>query len=263
MNLRFEGRRVVITGGANGIGLAAARAFQQAGAEPIILDLESERPQAVAASFGGRGYAVDVTSRESIEEAFEQAGIPQVAVINAGIAPQAPVEQTSEQMWRRVLDVNLTGAFFALQAAAKRMKTARNGAIVLTASTNCFDGEASLVAYNSSKAALLGLLHTAANELGPYGIRVNAVCPGLIRTRLTEAYFNSPEVLKEYFRHIPLGRGGTPEEVANAILFLASPAASYVTGAALLVDGGQMAAKYSTWNESTADFEIDRWRLKP
>ena len=134
--------------------------------------------------------------------------------------------------------------------------------MIITASTNSYDGEASLIAYNASKAGLLGILHTAANELGPWQIRVNAVCPGLIRTRLTERHFSAPEILKEYFRAIPLGRGGEADEVANAIAFLASDLASYITGAALLVDGGQMAAKFGTWSEETAEFGGGRWRLR-
>ncbi len=136
---------------------------------------------------------------------------------------------------------------------------------MLTASTNSYDGEAGLVAYNASKAGVLGILHTAANELGPYQIRVNAVCPGLIRTRLTQAHFDNPAVLKNYFQHIPLGRGGEADEVANAAVFLASGSASYITGATLLVDGGQMAAKFGTWDEETGVFsggpmEVERDR---
>jgi NAD(P)-dependent dehydrogenase (short-subunit alcohol dehydrogenase family) len=120
------------------------------------------------------------------------------------------------------------------------------------------DGEAGFAAYNASKAGLLGILHTVANELGPYGIRVNAVCPGLIRTRLTQHWFSNAEIIKPYFRHIALGRGGEPEEVAHAIAFLAS----YITGAALLVEGGQMAAKFGAWNEESAEFPGDRWKLR-
>ena len=131
----------------------------------------------------------------------------------------------------------------------------------MTASTNSYDGEPQLTAYNASKAGLLGLLHTAANELGPYGIRVNAVCPGLIRTPLTESHFSNPGLLKDYFRQIPLGRGGETEEVANAAVFLASELASYITGATLFVDGGQMCSKFATWGDLDAEFSGDRWRL--
>jgi NAD(P)-dependent dehydrogenase (short-subunit alcohol dehydrogenase family) len=152
--------------------------------------------------------------------------------------------------------------FHTVQAAARLMKARRGGAIVLTASTNSYDGEARYTAYNASKAGLLGLVHTAANELGPHQIRVNAVCPGLIRTRLTERHYASPEILRDYFRHIPLGRGGEPVEVAQAIVFLASRLASYITGATLFVDGGQMASKFGTWTDATADFGDGQWRLR-
>ncbi len=155
--------------------------------------------------------------------------------------------------------MNLTGAFDTVQIAAARMKTARRGAIVLTASTNSFDGEADLIAYNASKAGLLGILHTAANELGPYGIRINAICPGLIRTRLTAGSFADPAVISDYFKHIALGRGGEPEEVAQAALFLASDLASYITGTTLVVDGGQLASKFGTWGKPGDHFDGQRW----
>ena len=105
-------------------------------------------------------------------------------------------------------------------------------------------------------------MHTAANELGPFQIRVNAVCPGLIRTRLTEPHFANPKVLRKYFQQIPLGRGGEPDEVAQASVFLASDLASYITGATLFVDGGQMASKFGTWTEDTAEFREGRWQLR-
>ncbi len=131
--------------------------------------------------------------------------------------------------------------------------------MVITASTNSFDGEADLVAYNASKAGLLGLVHTAANELGPYGIRINAVCPGLIRTRLTASSFSNPAVIADYFKHVALGRGGAPEEVAQAVLFLASDQASYITGTTLVVDGGQLASKFGTWGKEGDRFDGQRW----
>jgi len=251
-----------VTGGANGIGFAAARALAAGGARLWIFDLEREQPEKVAASLGGHSCLVDVTDRASIDAAFECSGPPDIVVANAGMGSWAPFEETSVDNWNRVLAVNLGGVFHTVQAAAIRMKPLRRGSIVITASTNSYDGEATLVAYNASKAGILGVLHTTANELGPWGIRVNAVCPGLIRTRLTGEIFASPAVLKDYFRDIPLGRGGAPEEVGNAIAFLASDLASYITGAALVVDGGQMAAKFGTWNEQIAEFADDHWKLR-
>ena len=105
-------------------------------------------------------------------------------------------------------------------------------------------------------------MRTAANELGVYGIRINAVCPGLIRTRLTEGHFTNTELIRDYFRHIPLGRGGEPSEVASAVAFLASDAASFITGTTLVVDGGQMATKFGPWSEEVGEFTGGKWRLR-
>ena len=232
------------------------------GAYVIIADLERERPADAAAKIGGRGVVVDVTDARSVDEAI--GGIPalDIVVANAGGAGEAELTETSDAVWQRLVSINLTGVFHTVRAAARAMKARRRGAIVITASTNSFDGEANLGAYNATKHGVLGILRTAANELGPHGIRVNAVCPGLIRTRLTERHFATPELLREYFRHIPMGRGGEVEEVGNAIAFLASDLASYITGAALLVDGGQMAGKYGIWNENMAEFSGGRWTLR-
>jgi NAD(P)-dependent dehydrogenase (short-subunit alcohol dehydrogenase family) len=255
----FHGRNVVVTGGANGIGLAICRKMIAAGARVWISDVPSENPAGVAESIGAQACICDVTDRPSLERAFAHVDIPDVVVVNAGIGGLASVGETTPDAWNRTLAVNLTGAFYTLQLAGQRMKSARKGSIVLTASTNSFDGEPDLVAYNASKAGLLGLLRTAANEWGPWGIRINAVCPGLIRTRLTASSFSNPAVLSEYFRHIPLGRGGEPEEVAQAVLFLASDLASYITGTTLIVDGGQMASKFGTWGNEADHFDGQRW----
>lgn len=262
MNLDFSSKIAVITGGANGIGRATARLLAASGARVFILDLASENPQETAAAIGATGLAIDVQDEHSIHDAFQQIGTPDIVSINAGIAPTALIEDTSLALWQRMISINLTGAFLTLRTAASLMKPQRKGAIVLTASTNSWDGEATLIAYNASKAGILGILHTAANELGPHGIRVNAVCPGLIHTRLTAMYYEKTDALKEYFRHIPMGRGGTPEEVANSIAFLASDAASFINGATLVVDGGQIAAKYSLWNDEIAEFKDNAWKLK-
>jgi NAD(P)-dependent dehydrogenase (short-subunit alcohol dehydrogenase family) len=258
VHIDFTGKSAIVTGGANGIGLAIARCLASAGAAVSILDLATENPAGVAKSFGGQGYEADVTNRRSLESAFERAGVPDVVIIAAGISSTTPLNETTEELWNRTLAVNLSGAFHTLQLAGQKMEGG-GGSVVLIASTNSYDGEPYLSAYNASKAGLLGLLHTAANELGPHGIRVNAVCPGLIRTRLTAPVFSNSGALAAYFRHIPLGRGGEPEEVAKAVLFLSSDAASYITGATLLVDGGQMASKFGTWTEENAKFDGQRW----
>jgi NAD(P)-dependent dehydrogenase (short-subunit alcohol dehydrogenase family) len=257
--MTFHGKTVVVTGGANGIGLAISRNIAAAGGSVWIFDLKSEDPAEAARSIGARAWICDVTDRSSMERGFDEAGIPDVVVVNAGIVRHASVMDTTADIWNRTLAVNLSGAFQTVQIAVARMKGAREGSIVLTASTNSFDGEADLVAYNASKAGLLGIVHTAANELGPYGIRINAVCPGLIRTRLTAPSFSNPSVISDYFKHIALGRGGEPEEVAQAVMFLASDLASYITGTTLVVDGGQMASKFGTWGKETDRFDGQRW----
>jgi NAD(P)-dependent dehydrogenase (short-subunit alcohol dehydrogenase family) len=255
----FQGKNVVVTGGASGIGLAISRSMAAAGGRVWIFDLESVKPAEAARSIGAQACIADVTDRGSLERAFDKAGIPDVVAVNAGIGGVTPILDTTVDLWNQTLAVNLTGAFDTLQIAAERMKRLRKGSIVLTASTNSFDGEADLVAYNASKAGLLGILRTAANELGPYGIRVNAVCPGLIRTRLTASSFSNPAVISGYFKHIALGRGGEPEEVAQAVMFLASDSASYITGATLAVDGGQMASKFGTWGKDSDSFDGQCW----
>lgn len=259
-SMNFHGRHAVVTGGANGIGLAISRRLAEAGAAVRIFDLARENPAEAAAGMGATACIADVTDRESLERAFAGGPAPDVVVVNAGAVGIAELTETTPELWNHTLAVNLTGAFHTVQIAARRMKPLRRGAIVLTASTNSFDGEAGLTAYNATKAGLLGILHTAANELGPYGIRVNAVCPGLIRTRLTAAAFSDPAVISGYFRHIALGRGGEPDEVAQAALFLASDLASYITGATLAVDGGQLASKFGTWGGDADRFDGQRWR---
>ncbi len=252
----FSGKRAVVTGGAHGIGRETVRALVAGGAEVAVLDREAPED-------GGVGFfPVDVTDGEAVAAALRAFGAPDIVVANAGTGPAADLTATTREQWDRTLAVNLTGVFHTVQAAARAMIPLGRGAIVLTASTNAYDGEASLIAYNASKAGLLGILHTAANELGPHGIRVNAVCPGLIRTRMSQRQFDDPGYLRPYFQHIPLGRGGEPAEVAAAIAFLASDQASYITGAALPVDGGQLATKFGTWTEATASFDGGRWRLR-
>lgn len=250
MHIDLQGRHAIVTGGSHGIGLAMSQTLAACGAHVTVFDLESAPP-------------VDVTQRASLDAAFDRVPVPDIVMINAGTGIVRPLAETTREVWDKTLALNLTAAFETLQAAAARMRAAkRPGAIVLTASTNSYDGEENLIAYNATKAGVLGLLHTAANELGPDGIRVNAINPGLIRTRLTASSFDNEGVIKEYFRAIPLGRGGWPEEVAKAAVFLASDWASYITGATLLVDGGQMACKFGPWRDEEAEFRDSRWQRR-
>ena len=250
MQIDLAGRHAIVTGGSHGIGLAIVDALTACGAQVTVFDLEAATP-------------VDVTKSADLHAAFVAVPVPDIVMINAGGVTVRSLAETTREVWDRTIALNLTAAFETLQAAARRMRAAgRPGSIVITASTNSYDGEENLIAYNSTKAGLLGLLHTAANELGPDGIRVNAVNPGLIRTRLTASAFENESVSKEYFRAIPLGRGGLPEEVAKAAVFLASDWASYITGATLLVDGGQMACKFGPWKDADAEFMGDRWQKK-
>jgi len=263
MQIDFSGKLAVVTGGANGIGLAIAKQLAASRASTYILDLERERPAEIAAAFGAHGIIADCSDRAQIERVFGSLpSAPDVVMANAGMVIEGEFLSVDPKAWDRTIALNLTGAFHTVQVAARAMKTLRRGAIVLTASTNSFDGEQRLTAYNASKAGLLGLLHTAANELGPHCIRVNAVCPGLIRTRLTQPSFDNAAIIQDYFRHIALGRGGEPDEVAKAAVFLASDLASYITGATLFVDGGQMAAKFGAWSEETAEFNGGKWSLR-
>ncbi len=257
--MNFQGKNAIVTGGANGIGLAISRGIAAAGGSVWIFDLASANPAEAAQLIGAQACIADVADRQSLQGAFDAVPVPDVVIVNAGIGPTASLPETTPDTWSRTLAVNLTGAFNTVQIAAERMKGVRRGAIVITASTNSFDGEADLIAYNASKAGLLGILHTAANELGPYGIRINAVCPGLIRTRLTASSFSNPNLISDYFKHIALGRGGEPEEVAEAVMFLASDLASYITGTTLVVDGGQMASKFGTWGKNKDRFDGQRW----
>jgi NAD(P)-dependent dehydrogenase (short-subunit alcohol dehydrogenase family) len=254
MKIDLTGQTAVVTGGAHGIGLETARALRECGARVVVADLAETREFPY--------LKLDVTDVAAVDAVFTELSNVDIVVANAGIGGEAQLDEHSPEQWNAILAVNLTGVFHTVQAAARRMKPRRRGAIVLTASKNSFDGERWLTAYNATKHGVLGILRTAANELGPYGIRINAVCPGFIRTRLTEAGFANPEYMREYARHLPLGRGGEPEEVARVIAFLASPLASYMTGAAVVIDGGQLAAKFGIWNDDNAKFVEDHWELK-
>jgi NAD(P)-dependent dehydrogenase (short-subunit alcohol dehydrogenase family) len=243
------GHRVaVVTGAFGGIGAAVVRALAEAGAHVALLDTrpaDSGAAAAAAVEAAGRRAAViaaDVASETSVESAFQEIrrrlGEPGILVNNAGITDDAILWRMSTASWRRVLDVNLTGPFLMMRAAIPAMRAAGWGRIVNVASINAERGKAGQANYAASKAGLIALTRTAARELGPRGITVNAVAPGFIETAMTAAL---PEAIRRRaVEESALGRLGKPEDVAAAIVFLSSEAAGHVTGQVLRVDGGQL-----------------------
>lgn len=232
------------------MGRATALRFAKEGARVLVADVESENAEKVAAEIrAGKGQAVatqvDVRQGASVDamiaRAVQEFGRIDILCSIAGIVHNDAFLDLPQDHWDRTLAVNLTGVFLCGQAAARQMvKQGGGGKIVNMASTNGLVGEAELAHYNASKFGVVGLTMTMAIELAPHHINVNAVCPGLIRTRMTTPYMSIPGYHEDYMRKIPMERIGEPEEVASVFLFLASDDASYVTGTTVVVDGGQL-----------------------
>jgi 3-oxoacyl-[acyl-carrier protein] reductase len=247
---RLENKKAIITGSARGIGKAIARKFLQEGAHVFLVDIQEERllkTRDELASLGGevQTYIADVSKKAQVQSLRETVlktwGEVDILVNNAGIAIVENFLDLKEENWDRTLEVNLKSMFLVSQVVAREMvKRGRGGAIVNMASTNGLLGEAGLAHYNASKAGVILLTKTLAIELAPYNIRVNCVCPGFIKTELAaEAGFDDT-FIAEYVKKIPLNRHGKPEEVANVFAFLASDEASFITGASIVIDGGQI-----------------------
>lgn len=241
-DLSFAGKRVVVTGGASGIGLATAQRFRRGEATVAIIDLP--RPlQGMGSESGLELVAADVSNPDSVAEAF--AGLDQtlggidVLVANAGISVRRPVLDIPATEWQQVIATNLDGTFFCAQAAAKRMAAMDGGVILMAASTNAKAGHPGYAHYNASKAGVALLARTMARELAP-NVRVNAVCPGYVWTPMQQAEYTD-EMVEQVNQNIPIGRHADAEELAAVYCFLASDGASYVTGAEIVVDGGELA----------------------
>jgi NAD(P)-dependent dehydrogenase (short-subunit alcohol dehydrogenase family) len=236
---------VLVTGGAQGIGRAVAARFAAAGAGVVILDVDAELASLTAAELGDRMRARggDVADRADVRAAVEECvrafGRIDVLVAVAGIADVRPLLDVTDYDWDRVIDINLTGVFRCTQEAGRAMASAGGGSIVVIASTNAFWVEQNLAAYNTSKGGVVAFVRSAALDLAPRGIRVNAVAPGVVRTRISDWVIDDPELGPQYLDKIPLRRFGEVGDVAAAVEYLASPEASYITGHTLVVDGGQ------------------------
>ena len=248
----FAGRVAVVTAGGSGIGAATARSFAEQGAAVVVADLSGRRAESVATDIAGRGGRVQWLKMDAAEPEGVQAAIARavetyrrldVMVNNAGLAEVAPLEEISLESWNRVLAVTLTSAFLGMKYCLPVMRRQGAGAIVNTASISGTAGDHGLSSYNAAKAGVINLTRSAAIENARHGIRINCVCPGTIDTRapLLLGGDRADEVRRAQAGVTPLGRMGRAEEIAAAILFLASDEASFVTGAALVADGGLVA----------------------
>jgi meso-butanediol dehydrogenase / (S,S)-butanediol dehydrogenase / diacetyl reductase len=247
-DLRFENKTVVVTGGASGIGLATVRRFHAEGANVVIAGRNGDAAERIAQELGQHrcfAAAVDVSDYDAVDalmrRAVDRFGSLDVVVNNAGVASFGAAPDVSIEAWREVIDVDLGGVFHGCKAAIPLMRRQGGGVLVNTASASGLAGEYGAVAYSAAKAGVINFTRAAALDHAEEGIRVNAVCPGPIDTPLIAGVSAIPAMEAQWLACIPMGRLGRPEEIAAVIAFLASDDASFMTGAAVSVDGGLMA----------------------
>ena len=247
MNIDLTGQVALITGGTSGIGAATARQLVASGAKVVVVGIDEELGKALAAEQNTNGnklmfLPVDVTNASALEDAcnkaVEEFGQLNIMMNNAGRGslgetPDIPVDE-----WQAMMELNLNAVFYGCRAAIPHIKRAGGGCIINTASLSGTRADHGFSAYNAAKAGVINYTRTLALDHGKDNIRANAICPGLITTPLTEMIQDIDPLADAWNKVIPLGRAGSAEEVANLACFLASPLASYITGAEMLVDGG-------------------------
>ena len=247
MFLELPGRVAIVTGAARGIGFAIAERLSRAGAQVMVADIAEDGAVAAAERLregGGKatGVAADVTSPTEVgamvERTLDAFGAVDILVNNAGITGRdAPLWETTDEDWEKVLDLNLTGVFYCCRAVVSHMRERRSGAIVNVASISGKEGNPNMIPYSVSKAGVICLTKALAKEVITDAVRVNAVAPGVIETPLLDQL--QPEAIDYMKSKVPMGRMGSPEEVAAVVHFLASDAASFVTGQCYDVSGGR------------------------
>lgn len=230
-------KTAVITGASRGIGAAIASALGDAGYRVTVNYIKSrERAEELASKIGGTAFKADVSLSEDAEALVKSSGGAGVLVLNAGISLLKQIQDTTPDEWRRIFAVNVDGAYNCIRAAVPDMIKERWGRIIIISSMWGIRGASCEAAYSASKAALIGLSKALAKELGPSGITVNCLCPGVIDTDMNKAL--DAETLSSLVEDTPIMRLGKPEDVASAVLFLASDSASFITGQIISVDGG-------------------------
>ena len=233
----LEGKRALVTGAARGIGRAIAGELAAAGAEVLCCDLPgTSEVEEVALEVGGLALYADVTKADDVERLIAEAGEIDILINNAGITRDGLLARMSEEDWRAVIDVNLTSVYLMCHAAIRGMMKRRSGAIVNLTSVVGLHGNFGQTNYAASKAGIVGFTKSLAREAGSRGVRVNAVAPGFIETRLTDVL--PDEVKQKMLESTSLGRFGQPLDIARAVHFLCSEEAAFITGEVLVVDGG-------------------------
>jgi len=233
----LEGRVTLITGAGSGIGAETARLFAAEGAKLLLVDRATDSVRQVAAEIGdaARAHICDITDELAVQSLVREAGRIDILINNAGIIQDKSALKMTGDVWRQVIDVNLSGSFYVAQAVGAVMKENGFGRIVNTTSTSAW-GKFGQANYAASKMGIVGLTRTLAIEWARYGITVNAIAPGFIETEMTAVM--PADVREASFAAIPVGRNGQPIDIARTHLFLASPESSFITGQVLVVDGG-------------------------